>query len=446
MRRTPARLLVLLLAGLSLLPPPVAAEETYAPESPQLDQVEFGLPFLNYFVWKNDRDFDRNPPLFDEPGQSVGYVAVSVFPRVTWTPRKALTFRYSAEIGGSFWSRTDVDPRPAPLEAKPVILHKEFWAQILLPWEGYGVRAGFQDFHDPTRLFIKKHVGAFNFFYQNPRRMVRFTVLQIPDTVFEGVSFEDNNFENDNFVFALDAAFTVWQDLRIRPGLYVQWDRTELDRTKWMFNPCVNLYLPVGSAGFWELDLVLQAGRWSGRSIDNRDLDILAGAVRLHGSHTWNRTQFTFNALVFTPDDGDPLNALGSGFTYSGFARSRTLVLSENWLYDQYDNLDERAAAAGAGMFLVDLFAKHRLGQGFELFGVVGYGMVLEPRFANNGRTIGTEIDAGVFWHVYPSVRFTALGGTVLPGRAGSAFLNELGSLEATDPIFYFQGAINVWF
>ncbi len=401
--------------------------------------------FLTFFVWKNDRDFDSTRPLFDEYGQSVGYVNVTLYPRLTWKPNRSVTFHYFAEVGNAFWSSHEADPFTEVEDSKPVYVQRELWAQILLPWEGYGMRVGFQYIHDPTLLFLEKDVGALHLFYRKEETVLRFSALQVPDTEFEGFDFDENNFQNDNFIFALDGSLSILGGIQIRPGLFFQWDRTDAKRPKYLWNPCVNLSHDFGGAGTWELDAILQAGTWRSRSINNRNMDLLAGALQVHGALTIMGVDMEANLLAFTPDDGDPHNGLDTGFHYSGFSKSRTFVLSQNWIFDQYDNLDEAAAASRAGLFLVDLFASLPLGKHTELFGVLGYGMVLEDRFANRGRSLGTEIDAGVFWYPYPNTRLVGFGGVLVPGRAGGAFRNEI-ALGATDPLYTFQAAAEMSF
>ncbi len=401
--------------------------------------------FLTFFLWQNDRDFDSTEPLFNEYGQTVGYVDVRIYPRLTWRPSKEVTFQYFAEIGGALWSQQSEDGHPDLVESMPVYIQKELWAQVLLPWDGSGFRLGFQYVYDPTLLFLEKYVGAFTGFYRKEDTEFRLIALQIPDTVYEGIEFNENNFQNDNFVFAADGVLRPADGLRIKPGLYFQWDSTDVDRHKYLWNPCVNVAYDFGSAGFWELDAALQAGFWEHRSINNRQLDLLAGALQLHGRLQVGTATVEANFLAFSPDDGDPYNGVDSEFQYSGFSRSRTLLLSQNWILDQYNNLDEKAAEAGAGMFLGDLFTHVPVATGLEVFGVVGYGMVLETSYVLGGRTIGTEVDAGLLWEPYPNVQMVFVGGTVLPGRAGSALQNEI-NLSECDPIYYFQAALAVRF
>ena len=425
-----------------------------AVKEPPPDQVqedgERGLPqfsgsFLTFFFWQNDSDFDRTEPVFNEYGQSAGYVDVTIFPRLVWDLSRHVRFYYFAEIGDSFWSSHNTDPFSEIAEEKPVYLQKQLWAQIILPGEDFGLRAGFQYIHDPTFLFLEKDVGAFQAFYQQGDSAIRFTAMQVPDTVYEGFDFEENNFQNDVFVFALDGTYLASGNTGLRPGLFIKWDREDVNRPKLLFTPSLNLSHDFGRPGKWMLDLAFQAGQWQGAALNNRDLDLIAGAAQVHGSFAISNAEFETNAFFFTPDDSDPNNDVDTSFDYSGLSRSRTLVLTQNWIFDQYNNLDETAASSKAGYFLVDLFTRYPLAKGLEIFNVVGHAIVLKNRYANEGSTVGTEVDVGLFWYPYPKTRLMALGGVVVPGHAGAAFRNEI-SLTATDPMYYFQGASEIFF
>jgi hypothetical protein len=447
MRKGLAVLALLLLApGLAgWIDPGVPGDTPEREDFPPGKYPVFSATFLTFFLWQNDRDFDSTDPLFNEYGQSVGYFDVRVYPRLTWRPTEAVMVHYFAEVGGALWSQQSDGPNPDLVVTQPVYIQKELWAQILLPGNAYGFRIGFQYIYDPTLLFLEKYVGAFTGFYRNEGTAFRLIALQVPDTVYEGIEFDENNFQNDDFVFATDATLSPTARLRVKPGLYFEFDRTDVDRPKYLWNPCLNLAYDFEAAGRWELDAALQAGVWENRSIGNRNLDLLAGAVQVHGRVEVGKAAVEANLLCLTPDDGDPYNGVNTGFQYSGFSRSRTLLLSQNWILDQYNNLDEKAAAAGAGVFLADLFAHVPVATGLDLFGVVGYEMALEDRYVLGGRTIGTEVDAGVSWQPYHNAKVIGVGGTVLPGAAGAALVNEI-NLYACDPIYYFQAAVAVTF
>lgn len=433
----------LLLLAWAAAPGRLLAEE----ESPAYSKLpDFSGSFLAFFLWKNDRDFDRREPLFNEYGQSAGYAEATFRPRIDWQAHRTVRFHYYAEIGDSLWSRTDVDARSEIARNKPVVRHKEFWAEIELPRDRYSVRIGFQEIRDPTALVLKKNVGALMGRYRHDDHAWRIVALQIPDTTFEGFTFAENNFENDDFVLAIDASLPLEERAIARPGLLFQWDRSDVDRDILLANGCLNLSGEFGDGHFWALDLVLQGGRGNSRSIDSRDMEILAGACQARAGLGLKRVSIEANVVAFTPDDADPYNGRDTAFRYSGFCRSRTFFLSENALFDQFDNLDERAAASGAGLLLADLYAAANLTDSLKLFAVVGYGSVLEDRYANGGHTIGLETDLGIVWQPYSHTKLTALGGAVVPGRAGGAFQNELGSLAGDDAMVYFQAALEVSF
>jgi hypothetical protein len=446
MKRCILPVLSLLLGLFSFHATPGATEDADLRETFRQEKFPtFSGSLRTFFLWKNDRDFDDTEPLFNEYGQSVGYMDVTLFPRLTWDINRSVRVQYYAEVGKAFWSRSDQEPIPEVVETRPVYIQKELWTQIYLPWKGYGTRVGFQYVHDPTLLFLEKYVGALHAFYRDDSLEVRFTALQVPDTVYEGFSFEENNFQNDNFVFALDTVLPAWQETRLQLALFFQWDRTDVNRPKLLWAPCVNFALDLDRWGTWELDAVLEAGRWQNQSINNRDLDILAGALQIHGSFSIGRAALESNLLFLSPDDGDPHNGLDTGFQYSGLSKSRTLILTQNWIMDQYDNLDEKAAISKAGALIASVFCRLPLAKTLEAFGVTGYGMVLEKRFAGGGRTLGAELDAGLFWHLAEAARVIVLGGVFVPGEAGGALQNEI-LLTADDSMYYSQAAVEVTF
>ncbi len=444
-RRLAVLVLFLLIPGLTgWIDPGVPGDAPQREDFPPSKIPVFSGTFLSFFLYQNDQDFDRTKSKDQVYGQSLGYFDVRIYPRLTWRPTRTVTFQYFSEIGGALWSQKSAGGSHL-VESQPVYIQKELWAQILLPWDGYGFRLGFQYIYDPTLLFLEKYVGAFTGFYRKEGTEFRLIALQIPDTVYEGIDFGENNFTNDDFVFAADAVFRPSDGLRIKPGLYFQWDQTDVARPKYLWNACVNVAYDFGNAGFWELDAALQAGFQEHGSINNRQLDLVAGAMQAHGRFLVGKATVEANLLAFSPNVGDPYDGVDSEFRYSGFSRSRTLLLSQNWILDQYNNLDEKAAEAGAGMFLADLFAHIPVTTGLELFGVVGYGMALEPQHVEGGRTIGTELDAGIFWRPYHNTQIIAVGGTVLPGGAGAALLNGI-DFSKRDPIYYFQAALAVTF
>jgi hypothetical protein len=429
--------------------PPLTSTQApeYLPKRSRPSSVDFSGWLKTYFTWRNDQDFDRTEPIFDEYGQSVGFIAVAFDPRVTWRPTQRVTVHYLADITGSLWSRTNVDPQLDQLKNQPVYLQKEFWTQVVWPNDEYGFRVGFQYFEDPTKLYLKKYVGALRTFYQTDRYWIALTAAQIPETTYEAIEYKKNNFENDNFVFSLDADYpAAGRRFGIRPGVFFQWDRSVVDKTQYLFTPSLNVRGRIGEDLTVECDLAMQAGNVKNTAPGNRDTSVLAGALQTRARLSLAKGYLEAGLVALSPDDADPYNGRDTSFRYSGYSKSRTYLLSENKLLDQYDNLDERAAASKSGWLLAEVAGGWQVRPSVELFNVLGYAMVFQKKYANGGQSVAMEYDAGLTWHLYEDLYATLVGGVLVPGRAGGAFTNELADLRARDPIFYFQGMVLVNF
>ncbi len=418
----------------------------YLPKRTHPSTIDFSGWLKTYFTWRNDQDFDRTEPLFNEYGQAVGFIAVAFDPRITWRPTQRIAVHYLADITGSLWSRTNVDPQLDQLKHQPVYLQKEFWAQAIGPQDTFGFRVGFQYLEDPTKLYIKKYVGGLRTFYQSNDYWLALTAAQLPDSTYEAIEYRKNNFENDNFVFSVDAHYSTTPRLKIRPAVFFQWDRSIVGKTQYLFTPSVNVHSRLGDNFLLECDLALQAGTVKNTAPGNRDTSVVAGAVQTRARYEMEKGYLEAGLVAFSPDDADPYNGRDTSFRYSGYSKSRTYLLSENKLLDQYDNLDERAAASKAGWLLLDLAAGWKLRPSIELFNVLGYAMTYQKKYANGGQQVALEYDAGLTWHLYEDLFATLLGGVLVPGRAGGAFYNELADLRERDPIFYFQGMVLVSF
>jgi len=113
MKRCILPVLSLLLGLFSFHATPGATEDADLRETFRQEKFPtFSGSLRTFFLWKNDRDFDDTEPLFNEYGQSVGYMDVTLFPRLTWDINRSVRVQYYAEVGKAFWSRSDQEPIP----------------------------------------------------------------------------------------------------------------------------------------------------------------------------------------------------------------------------------------------------------------------------------------------------------------------------------------------
>lgn len=441
---------------------------TCSPSVVVAQEAECGLPswlpeihaYLRTFaIYQNDTDFDDTEPLYNEYGQSMGYISTVFKPTVRWTPIDAITLFYELEVGDNFWSRNDANQGEATGEGRPIFRHKQFWGSVTFPDTMTGAKAGYMYLYDPTHLVLDKNLGALYVFSAWKSGSANLGVAQIPDTSYEGRDpnqqiFDPdtngydptkNNFENDNFIFFASAEQNVADSAVVRPAALFRWDKTIVGRTLWFVSPALNFnWKPLEHVKL-ELDAATEIGKYENGGIDNRDVDIFAWAAQLGLALDWEKIGVRIGALALSSDD-DPNNLYDSGFIYSGFSKSPTVILSKNDIQDTYDNLDRRAAAQGAGLLLADLQLTGRVTDELSIFSVFGYGIVLENEYLSDDANLGFEADIGAMLKLYRDyVKFTLLGATLLPGKAASALSNEIDK-KATQTLWNIQGAFEISF
>ncbi|NLH50588.1 MAG: hypothetical protein GX444_18590 [Myxococcales bacterium] len=449
MKRMHAIAAGILLLGMLLTPAfgatagePAAATENLLPA--------FDIFFQTYFYAANDRDFDRTEPLYEANGQSVGYVLTTMRPGLTWRPAEILTLRYQLEVGDNLWSRNDPYGDDPYSEETAVFRHKEIWAEATTPNGRLGTRLGFQYFYDPTHLVIDRHIGLATAFYQVGGQQVTVGAGQIPDQVYEGFGEETdglrlsaNNFEQDNFLFGAWSRHPLGAGV-LSPGVFFNWDKTEVDRPKGVLSVAANYHAPLGPIVKLDVDLVGQYGQYLRAGLDNRDVTMLAGAAQANVDAEWRLIGLRYNLLAFTADDGDKLDQFDTGFRYSGWSKSATLILSLNELHDQYDNVDERVAAQDAGLFLADQEFAVKPTEDVRLFLTLGAGFVLDDTNTDGESYLGTEGQFGVAWSpIQKHLTFSLIGGGLLPGEAAGQLQNAIDK-TAHDPLYQGQAAMTV--
>ncbi|MCB1152602.1 hypothetical protein KDL45_03045 [bacterium] len=425
---------------------------TNQPGGPNLNPA-IDLFFQSYFLMQNDNDFDRTDPVYDANGRTVGVLATTFRPGLTFTPIDGITLRYVLEIGENVWSRNDLDDIDPNAEEQALVRHKEVWAQVVSPDERFGIRSGYQYFYDPTHLVLDRHMGAVTLFTQWNTGRVSVAAGQVPDTIYEGLAAtndadtrNDNNFEQDDFVFAAWGELLqdhVWQ---LNPGVFVRWDKTEVERPKTVVSALANVFWRHAEHGTLELDVVGQLGRHENAGLDNRDVDIMAGAAQLVLDYRFPVIGTRTAVLYFSGDDGDRYDQNDTGFEYSGWSKSRTMLLSENRLYDRYDNLDERAAAQKAGLVLADEEFSVRFADSLRCFAILGAGFTRDGANTDGETFLGGEGHLGVEFAPYDGhASFLLMGGGLLPGKAASQLQNEI-NRDSQDPIGSMQASMSLSF
>jgi hypothetical protein len=412
----------------------------------------FEVELRNYLLVQNDGDFDRTAPLYDEYGQSVGYLATTIKPGCTWRPLPDIVVRFQAHIGENIWSRHDPEAHADQAGANDQTFQaKEIWADLALPAD-MAIRAGYQYLFDPTHLFLNRHIGAVQWYYTNADKRLGLIIGQIPDSVYEGIAeatpaeaLTHNNFQQDIWLAGLQGEITA-RSWKIAPALYGLTDRTEIDRPQNLLNVSFHAEGPLFRRLLLDLDVALQSGVYKHGALNGQDVTLLGYAAQLGASLDQRPLRLKFNALLFSGDNADRNDTSAGAFRYSGWSKSSTLFLSENELFDQYNNLDELVARQQAGLFMVDIKGSYSPLPPLELFGIVGYGGVIDRPGQSQDRTVATELDLGIGWNPHASLLELKIVGTALwPGQAGAMLRNEI-DMSSKDLIYAGQMLMAVTF
>jgi hypothetical protein len=439
------------------------ADETAPPLLPPVVPLPtFDMNFRNFVMYQNDGDFDRTQPLNAKYGQAVGYFATTVEPGLTWTPIPQVTVRYLAKIGENLWSRNNAEELNTTEADVMLFETEEAWADVRLPGNT-DLRAGYQFMHDPTRMFLDRHIGAAVGSVAWSGNRISLLVGQIPNAIAPGTTtqpafgdmtttFEPinanlnlNSFADSAIVYAAraDIAAGAWT---VIPAVYGLNNRIDPYREENLFNPCAHAEGPLAPAVKLQLDAAMQAGSVRHGGVADHDVGILAYAGQVNLDMDWRPVRARVNGMVFSGEN-QPNSVTQHNYLYSGWSRSSTLMLSENKLQDQYNNLDEVAAEARAGMALVDARVGYLPLASVEIFATGGWGRVMAAGpLDSRDPTIATEVDLGVTWQPYgPVASFTIAGIGLWPGKSGAFLVNEINLYECR-PIYNAQAQMQIKF
>jgi len=439
-------LLALALAGLPAAAP--AQTRTEPPPSEvghDLGPVYLRAELQNLFLWRNDADFDRSAPLYDQDGQSVGAFATVLRPIFTWNITEHVRLYYESEIGLNFWSKNNPDQQDATAADVFTMKQRELWMSGEFLDEGLGLKLGYGRFRDPTGLLLNHWIGAAQAWIGEEDTRLGLYVGQLPELSHEGIDVRDNNFARDIFVYGARFDTELARGWRLASALHALYDGHQPGRERWLLAPIVHL-----EAGEDELlvslDAMLQVGQAEGRTLDGSIQDILAWSGQLHLS--WQLTErlkawparLELNALFLSPDDAHAGNGWQHAALHSAKNRSATLMLTEDEIRDWYDNADERMSSAEggfyqarAGLFVGDIDAMWPLAERYwQLHLVLGAATTLKPENALDRSFVGFEANLVSVFEIEPYLVFHVAFGLLVPGGAAGVLLNRIDP-DATD-------------
>ncbi|MCA9537520.1 MAG: hypothetical protein KC620_01455 [Myxococcales bacterium] len=413
--------------------------------------IELQGDFVTVAHIRSDTDFDATRRFYDPDGQAAAQAATFFRPGLTLRPGLDLAVFYEAELGWSAWSRTDPgQPNPygetdlAGITAR----HHQLWAEWR-PDDALAVRIGFQPIADPSRLFLDHHLGAARVDLTVGALSTRFFAGQLPDSTFEGIAVNEDNFVNDSLLVGSQSAWDI-DFLVLDAGLYAVIDQRVDDRPLRLGTGLLGVRVEREGYAAW-LHVLGQYGTFGNTGVDG-ETTLLAGAAQLGMALETGPWSAGFGAFALTPDDAYHGNDRQGAFFGSAKNLSPTRFLTEDETRDTYDNLDERLASAWgpfffdrAGLAVADASASYAVGEVWTPELIVGAGFALEPENALGERFVGIELTWANDFQVAKDAWFFAHALVFVPGGAAAARVNDV-DRTATEPLFGGQAGFELRF
>jgi hypothetical protein len=423
--------------------------------------VEIHAALHNLLLFRNDTDFDRAKPLYNENGQTSGTFATVFGPTLQWNLTDDVRIFYEAEIGLNYWSKNNPDVEDALDKSVFVLKHRQIYAEGDLAGGKFGFKAGYQYATDTTALFLGHWIGAVNAWW-SPQKGCRWTLRagMIPDLTYEGLNVTENNFRHDIFTFGLRWDRVFNDHWTLNAALDSLYDTHIVGEPRWLVVP--NLHLE-GRTGWLKdgavkvtgsADFVLQGGQSENSALGGGDQTLLAWAAQGNLKVETRPVAIGVNVLALSPDDPYQGNRREGAFFYSSKSSSSTLMFTEDEVRNWYDQLDRRLGRYEggfwqhrAGLMVTDLKLTLTVLPWFQPSVILGYGLVLEPKNALGERNLGFEgnLDLAFKWTKHLVAR--VLVGGMQPGKAAGALLNQIAPQDKkTDGMWWTEAALSLMF
>lgn len=411
--------------------------------------VKFNAQFQSIFVYKNDSDFDDTKPLYDENGQSVGYLGTFFKPQLALKPVEELTIFYEAELGLNLWSRDSAAAYESGRNDTFQLAHREIYAEGHFVNDLIGFKVGYQKFYDPSGLFLGHWLGAASIISDPKWAKFTLSVGQLPDQTYEGITLNENNFKHDTLVYGLRVDVPAWNWMN-SISFYGLYDDQIVDQTTSIFAPMYSVKADYEIIDFG-LDFVFQAGNTRNGGAFS-DETTVAWALQGWADLLYKGFGFQFNQLVLSPDDNKDRNKHNGGFYYSGKARSRTIMLSEDEIRDRGGNIDE-AVSVQRGQFYVvrpgyslsDIAFSYNIKDIFVPALIFGMAFALEKDNAMGATLAGIETDIDLEFRYKKVLSAHLIGAFLAPGKAAGVFVNTY-DRKANEMQYMVETSLQVFF
>ena len=412
------------------------------------------LDLVNIFVIRNDSDFDDSKPVYNEYGQSEGFLGTFLQPRLRIGVSRYMRFYYETEIGLDLWSEKNPDHALGTEGGNALgIKQREIWGEFAI--KKFRTKVGYQRVKDVSGLFVNHWIGNVRLGVGKPDGTGIFaSVGQLPDQTHEGWEWGDifGNFSTDLTLYGLDGGWEFNENIRLAGGAYYLHDGTVIGRLRQVLAAGAALHLKYPS---WYLSLsgLFQYGWLRDGSADLSDATILGWGATLEGGYRYKGFVLKGAATILSADDAYDHNAAATGFLYSGKRPGMSILMTENYTRDLGDNLDEDLGVYDGwffemrpGLLGFDLGLYLQTTEWLNVGLVSALMIVLNPDNAGGHRFFGSEnelvLDITPFGDL---LHLEIVGGILIPGGAAAAVINHI-DLEATELLWFGQAALVMHF
>jgi len=428
---------------------PVAAEE-----SSVLDRyLDLSATMQNVLLWKTDSDFDGTAPEYDEHGQSAGLIGTFFKPGLTLHATDRFTLYYELELGLNLWSQHDPAQDMAGRNDAFIIRHRELWAGGRFYDPDLDFKVGYQYLRDPTGLLIGHWIGAVDLGIAFGETRLSLIAGQVPDQTYEGIEISRNNFVHDVFAGGLRADHTAGDDLaryHLSAGFYALYDGSDVRQERKVFGPTARFEVEFEDF-MLGIDAMLQFGSLQRHGLGDQDAQHLAWAAQAEAVLDLDPLRFEAHLLALSPDDEHDHNDANNALLYSGKARSRTIILTEDEIRDLGGNLDERLGERlgsfyllRGGLIVADLYAALDL-DAFVPAVILGAGWMSRPENSMGHSFVGFEADLDIGLRYEELLDFHMIAGVLVPGGAAGASINYIDP-DATDVMTQIEVSLSLHF
>lgn len=434
------------------------ADENQVDSNTNVRSGNLNLELLNMFILRNDTDFDRTEPYYNKYGQEMGLLGTFLKPMLSLRANESIRFYWEAEIGLDIWSQNNPD---VGLDEKNSsyalgIKQREIYGEVNS--DGFLLKVGFQRFMDLSTLFINHWIGALRLGYETDDYGFFFLTGEYPDQTFKGWDLLTANFMTDVFLFSLDGYYKLLDELKAYGGIYFIDDMHLIDRRRQI--TAFETKLAYKNENFdVSLAAVYMMGYRHKGGSDLSNTNISAYGFSLNSSYNYEDTikaEAVFSYM--SPDDKYEGNDSGA-FLFSSRRAGPSLILSENDMRPIGDNYDKRIGAFDgvfyemkSGLIGFDI-GVYYLRDWLRVGTISGILLTANKDNSLDSNFVGWENDLLAEATFFNSLlSFQIIGGLMLPGDAGAAFINTTNRTEfidsngnkvsVTEPIYYIQSGI----